>query len=379
MRSLFSFNSDWGDLLTSYGTNAIIYDGIGNPLTYYNGKTYNFTWNGRMLMQASCLGNTISFSYNDDGIRTSKTVNGVTTTYYIQGSQIIAEETNGNMTLYVYDASGGVIGMQYHAANASEDTWEIYWFEKNLFGDVVAIYSANGTKLASYTYDAWGNFTATYHNGGNNTVIVNNPFTYRGYYYDKDLFLYYLGSRYYDSSIGRFVSEDSYISTGQGISANNMFVYCGNNPITRIDANGKSWCQIATFALFYFVVTEDSFFTEDRHKKIAEVAKINDQNNGTIYMDGSILRINTQYVLNEVRINEFRHFYDVLYANYLEKAEQNNIPNDERMSKLHIVLEFEIHILGYAVCGFKNCSVADLNYDETLWSLIERFKEKIKW
>ena len=38
----------------------------------------------------------MSFTYNDEGIRTSKTVNGVTTTYYLYGSQIVGEETNGN-------------------------------------------------------------------------------------------------------------------------------------------------------------------------------------------------------------------------------------------------------------------------------------------
>ena len=52
----------------------------------------------------------MTFTYNEDGIRTSKTVNGVTTTYYLNGSQIIGEETNGNITLYIYDAAGSPLG-----------------------------------------------------------------------------------------------------------------------------------------------------------------------------------------------------------------------------------------------------------------------------
>ena len=79
----------------------------------------------------------------------------------------------------------------------------------NIQGDIVAVYSGTGTKLVSYTYDAWGNHTVTYHNGGESTVAVNNPFRYRGYYYDADLELYYLNSRYYDSKIGRFISSDA--------------------------------------------------------------------------------------------------------------------------------------------------------------------------
>ena len=75
---------------------------IGNPLTYHNGST--FTWTVRQLTGAVKGSKTMSFTYNSDGIRTSKTVNGVTTTYYLDGSKIVGEETNGNITLYFYDS-----------------------------------------------------------------------------------------------------------------------------------------------------------------------------------------------------------------------------------------------------------------------------------
>lgn len=100
-------------------------------------------------------------------------------------------------------------------------------------------YNDAGIKLISYTYDAWGNATISYHNGGEETTAINNPFTYRGYYYDKDLEFYYLQSRYYDSNTGRFISADNYVSTGQGILGNNMFAYCGNNPVMYVDYNGE--------------------------------------------------------------------------------------------------------------------------------------------
>ena len=56
-----------------------------------------------------------------------------------------------------------------------------------------------------------------------------------------DLELYYLNSRYYDSNTGRFISPDKYISTGQGLLGYNMFAYCGNNPVNRIDPTGEAW------------------------------------------------------------------------------------------------------------------------------------------
>ena len=104
-------DSTWGDKLTSYRGVSIYYDEIGNPLSYYNGSSYTFAWTGRQLKSATKGGLKYTYTYNDEGIRTSKTVGGVTTTYYLSGAQIIAEETNGNVTIYLYDASGTPVGM----------------------------------------------------------------------------------------------------------------------------------------------------------------------------------------------------------------------------------------------------------------------------
>ena len=51
--------------------------------------------------------------------------------------------------------------------------------------------------------------------------------------------MYYLKSRYYDPEISRWIHADSYISTGQGVLGNNMFAYCGNNPVNRVDYTGQ--------------------------------------------------------------------------------------------------------------------------------------------
>ena len=83
----------WGDLLTNYNGTAITYDAIGNPLSYYNGENYTFTWDGRRLATAAKGSNTMSFTYDDEGIRTSKTVNGVTTNYYYESSLLMKEES----------------------------------------------------------------------------------------------------------------------------------------------------------------------------------------------------------------------------------------------------------------------------------------------
>ena len=69
---------------------------------------------------------------------------------------------------------------------------------------------------------------------------LNNPLKYRGYYYDSDLGLYYLQSRYYDANTCRFINADGYVSTGQGFTGYNMFAYCNNNPVMYRDDSGNS-------------------------------------------------------------------------------------------------------------------------------------------
>ena len=94
-------------------------------------------------------------------------------------------------------------------------------------------------KLISYTYGAWGDTVTSYHNGGSSTTATKNPYKYRGYYYDSDLAMYYLQTRYYDPAICRFINADMYVSTGQGLIDFNMFAYCKNNPIMYTDEAGE--------------------------------------------------------------------------------------------------------------------------------------------
>ena len=101
-----------------------------------------------------------------------------------------------------------------------------------------------GTKLLSYTYDAWGNCTVT---GSTTTGAQYSPFRYRGYYYDSEIGFYYLNSRYYDPSIGRFVNADVYVSTGQGLLGYNVFAYCRNEPVFRKDAYGTEDVCVTNF------------------------------------------------------------------------------------------------------------------------------------
>ena len=104
--------------------------------------------------------------------------------------------------------------------------------------------------IVYYTYDAWGKCKVT-NCTTVPTAVANNPYRYRGYYYDSDLGMYYLQSRYYDANICRFINADTFVSTGQGLLGYNMFAYCNNNPITYVDRTGNfPW-----FAIIVIVVS----------------------------------------------------------------------------------------------------------------------------
>ena len=233
------YTTSWGDRLSRVNDIRIYYDSIGNPTYYYNGFTY--TWEGKRLISAERAARNMTFTYNDEGIRTSKVVDGTETTYYLYGSVIIGESNGTETLMYLYDEMGLPIGMTYYSTDLGTPVvWESYFYERDLLGNITAVYSESGVKLISYEYDAWGNFTTTYHNGGEDTAAALNPFKYRGYYYDADLGFYYLESRYYDQNIRRFISPDEvdFLGVNGDLSGFNLYAYCSNDPVNCVDYSG---------------------------------------------------------------------------------------------------------------------------------------------
>ena len=193
----------------------------------------------------------MNFAYNANGQRTQKTFTEygttVTTTEYLYNGDKLAGQqfSNGKKLTFLYDHNGEYIGLDY---NGTE-----YYYIKNLQGDVIAIADATGTIVGTYTYSAWGEvyymtgLSSSQINEFTDNIVAINPIRYRGYYYDAETGLYHLNSRYYDPATGRFVNADGFVSTGQGILGNNMFAYCNNDPINRVDPNGMFWKEIGDF------------------------------------------------------------------------------------------------------------------------------------
>ena len=252
-------NPSWPDLLTSVTANGatkdILYEGqtqtsdlpsSGNPVTYYNGKDYTFTWTkGRQLASATVDGKQVSYTYDMSGVRTSKTVNGTTYNYTTLSGKVMRQQWDGKTLEFVYDDGSQPFAMIYKHGQ----TTELYYYVLNAQGDVIALLNADGTLAASYNYGAWGNYSVHDKDGKKTTDATFighiNPLRYRGYYYDRETRLYYLQSRYYDFANCRFINADAYATTNAGSFLScNMFAYCENNPINRVDPDGAFWREL---------------------------------------------------------------------------------------------------------------------------------------
>ena len=230
--------SGWTDKLTAVDNTPLTYDAIGNVLTYGN---RSFTWsNGRNLAQITEGTDTYSYTYDENGIRTSKTVNGVTTQYNTKDGVILAQSDGTNTMTFQYDTAGQPLGFTYNGTQ--------YTYLVSQSGIIMAVMDSTGHFIVGYDYDEWGKPINTYFTdrtlSAEQIAAVNaNPLRYKGYYYDQETSYYYLQSRYYDPSICRFINADlpQYaIAQKNACVGLNSFAYCCNDPVNCVDLFGYS-------------------------------------------------------------------------------------------------------------------------------------------
>jgi RHS repeat-associated protein len=242
-------DTSWKDKLTKVNGSNISYDANGNPLSYRDGMSFEWE-NGRILKNINTSDKAIQMSYDSNGMRTQKTVDGVKTNYYYDSNKNLIALVKGNDTLlFYYDSDGSATSFSYNGT--------MYFYVKNLQGDVIRIIDLAGTEVASYVYDAWGNIKDT---KGEPTIREINPIRYRGYVYDTETSLYYLQSRYYDPFTGRFLNADdtAFIGVSGTVLSGNLFAYCENNPVNHIDNYGYvkiniKWLSYAVDAILWLI------------------------------------------------------------------------------------------------------------------------------
>ena len=232
----FIYDGTYKDRLNSVGGVNITYNS-NNPYYPTSFGNMSFTYEGRRLKTITISGKTITNYYDDEGIRCKKEVtennNTITTLYYYDNHKLLTEIENGTRKDYIYDSKGDMYG--YVIAGMS------YYFIKDSLGIIHGIKNSTGNIIQTYTYDAYGNIISS-------SGTLNNHIKYKGYYYDEEIGMYYLLSRYYNPYWRRFLTPDNYSYLDfKDINNLNLFAYCNNNPVMYSDGDG-------TFAISALII-----------------------------------------------------------------------------------------------------------------------------
>ena len=177
----------------------------------------------------------VSFTYDAEGLRTGKTVNGEKTVYVWDGDQVVMELSKGGAVQKRY-----IRGNDLVYADKGENTEKTYYVT-DMHGNVVQLLDESGNVTKTYEYDSFGNEVKP-------EKKDENPYRYCGEYYDKETEEVYLRARYYEPGVGRFITRDTYTGESDEPLSLHLYTYCYNNPVDYLDDSGN--CPIVDWGKF---------------------------------------------------------------------------------------------------------------------------------
>ena len=291
------------------GNKILGYDNYGNTTSKGSNIKYGYT-RGCLLTTFTNSSNNISlsFSYDYNGIRQSKTANNSNTHtfYYDNSNRLLLENTSEGLIEYIYSGNS-LIGAIFNGRK--------FRYIKNILGDIIEIRNESGEIICEYSYDSFGNnelydYTNSQSNIYDRKFVELNPFRYRGYYYDQESELYYLINRYYDPETHRFLTIDSFEYLDiESISGIDLYAYCGNNPVMYVDEGGNFPVQIEILAS---AITDFANLLSFGFKKTLEympelsmeVAKKMARNGGHTQSARSIIRARHNNIVKTQKLSE---------------------------------------------------------------------------
>jgi RHS repeat-associated protein len=239
------------------------YDANGNQIVKGT-ETYKYDGFNQLIRVDN--GVICSYTYDGNGLRTSKTIGDVTTVQIWDGGQVVYETDDDGVLIGSYIRGINLI-KSFNASGAAIH----YLF--NGHGDVVQLTGSSGNVIKAYDYDAFGNEKTP-------DPADANSFRYCGEYIDKETGSIYLRARYYDPTIGRFISEDSYFGKDSDPLSLNLYTYCANNPINAWDPTGHRKISDDNFGIYgtgksipstLYDLENDSKYSIGTQNKLAEL------------------------------------------------------------------------------------------------------------
>lgn len=169
----------------------------------------------------------VSFTYDAEGLRTGKTVNGEKTIYVWDGEQVVMELSKGGAVQKRY-----IRGNDLVYADKGENTEKTYYVT-DMHGNVVQLLDESGNVTKTYEYDSFGNEVKP-------EKKDENPYRYCGEYYDKETEEVYLRARYYEPGVGRFITRDTYTGESDEPLSLHLYTYCANDGVNYVDCDGNA-------------------------------------------------------------------------------------------------------------------------------------------
>jgi RHS repeat-associated protein len=209
--------SKWSTSIKNFLTFA--YDQDGNRASKTDASNNVTTYSFDEANRLTGYGSSAQYTYNGDGLRANKTVSGT--------SENFAWDVSGSLPVLVQDGTTSYLaddrGLPVEQITSSG---ALYYFQQDQLGSTRLVTDSSGAIADSYTYDAYGNVT-------NSTGSVANPFQYAGQYADSESKMVYLRARYYDPSTEAFVSRDAATALTR-----EPYVYVRDNPLDASDPAG---------------------------------------------------------------------------------------------------------------------------------------------
>jgi len=223
-----SYNS--ANEMTSNSNATYTYDNNGNTTSKTDSTgTTSYTWdfeNRLANVTVPGAGGTVSYKYDPSGRRIYKSSTSGTSTYSYDGDNLI-EEAN---------SSGAVVASYTQTENVDEPlamlrSGTTNYYHVDGLGSVTSLSNGAGALAQTYTFDSFGNQTAS-------SGALANPFQYTARESDGETKLHFYRAREYDPTAGRFITEDP-ASFAAGV---NHFAYVDNSPLNFNDPTGYDKC-----------------------------------------------------------------------------------------------------------------------------------------
>ena len=218
---------------------------------------------------------------------------------------------------YLYDINNSLYGFIYNN--------QTYYYIKNMLGIIIHIIDSNGNTVVNYDYDVYGDIISI--SGSMASTINNiNHYVYKSYYMDYENNLYYLKTRYYNPSIGRFISSDNieYLDANT-VSGLNLYAYCVNDPVNHSDPEGT----VALGSILAIVMLAGVFLANPAATiigaigatvcDIAAISSINNETDIAVTDDNVSLKNSSK-----IHTSWMRYGYSV-YLNYFYKKTRDKI------------------------------------------------------